>query len=147
MLSLQFHVFWRSLCSGGLSLDCMLTMIIKNKMMSGCAHEELCGATLVCPKLFFCKQLSLVVYKQDLWTRKTATKLFSVILELKVKNSTILTFKVIFLCQKLAESFWIFLSLKNIKKGDQLLLLKYFDNFDFLCTLLVKMGQIFDLQF
>ena len=33
------------------------------QMMSGCAREELCGATLVCPKLFFCKQLSLVVNK------------------------------------------------------------------------------------
>ena len=32
----------------------------------------------------------------------------SVVLELKVENSTILTFKVIFLCQKSAESFWFF---------------------------------------
>ena len=48
-----------------------------------------------------------------------------------VKYSTILIFKVIFLCQKLAESFWIFFSLKNIKMGEQLLLMTYFDNFDF----------------
>jgi len=51
----------------------------------------------------------------------------SVVLELKVQNSVILTFKVIFLCQKLTESFSIFLSLMNIKKGDQLLLITYFD--------------------
>ena len=48
-----------------------------------------------------------------------------------VKYSTILIFKVIFLCQKLAESFWIFFSLKNIKMGEQLLLMTYFDKFDF----------------
>ena len=47
-----------------------------------------------------------------------------------VNYSTILIFKVIFLCQKLAESLWFFL-LKSIKKGDQLLLLKYFSNLDF----------------
>ena len=50
----------------------------------------------------------------------------TVVLELKVE-----TFKVIFLCQKSTESFSILFSLKNIKKGQQLLLLSYFDNFDF----------------
>ena len=34
-------------------------------------------------------------------------------IEQKVKYSTILVFKVIFLCQKSAESFWIFVSLKT----------------------------------
>ena len=48
-----------------------------------------------------------------------------------LKDCKILTFKVIFLCQKSTESFSIFFSLKNIKKGEQLLLLSYFDNFDF----------------
>ena len=31
---------------------------------------------IVCPKLFFCKQLNLVVNKQDLRTGKTAIKIF-----------------------------------------------------------------------
>ena len=39
-------------------------------------------------------------------------------LVLKVKYSTILIFKVIFLCQKSAESLRIFFSLKNTKMGD-----------------------------
>ena len=42
-----------------------------------------------------------------------------VVLELKVKNSTILTFKVIFLYQKLAESF-LFFTEEYYKKGDKL---------------------------
>jgi hypothetical protein len=48
---------------------------------------------------------------------------------------------VIFLCQKLAESFLLFFSLKNAKKENQLLLLTYFDNFYFYCTLLLKRVQ------
>jgi hypothetical protein len=32
--------------------------------------------------------------------------------------------------------------IEKYKKGDQLLLLTYFDNFDFYCTLLLKMGPI-----
>ena len=36
-----------------------------------------------------------------------------------------------FLCQKSTEFFSTFFSLKNIKNGEQLLLLSYFDNFDF----------------
>ena len=55
----------------------------------------------------------------------------SVVLESNVKNSTILTFKVIFLCQKSVESLWFF-SLKNTNIGDQVLLLKFFDDFNFL---------------
>ena len=55
---------------------------------------------------------------------------FSVVLELKVENSKILTFKVIFLCQKSTESFSIFF-IEEYKKGEQLLLLSFFDNFDF----------------
>ena len=43
-----------------------------------------------------------------------------------------------FLCQKLTETISIFLSLKNIKKGAQLLLFTYFHNFDFKCTLFSK---------
>ena len=42
------------------------------------------------------------------------------LLVLKVKSSAVLIFKVIFLCQKLTESFWFFFSLKNIKKWAQL---------------------------
>ena len=48
-----------------------------------------------CSDLFFGKQLSLVVYKKDQWTKKTAIKIF-LVLELKVKNSTILTFSQIY---------------------------------------------------
>ena len=40
----------------------------------------------------------------------------SVVLELKVGNSTILIFKVIFLCQKLAESFGFFI-IEEYEKG------------------------------
>ena len=54
----------------------------------------------------------------------------SVVLEVKVENCTILIFKVIFLCQKLAESFWFFF-MEKYRKGGQLLLLTDFDNFDF----------------
>ena len=54
-----------------------------------------------------------------------------VILESKVENGKILTFKIIFLCQKSTESFSTFFSIEEYKKGEQLLLLSYFDNFDF----------------
>ena len=53
------------------------------------------------------------------------------ILELKVENSTILTFKVIFYVKNwrnLSDFFFI----EEYKKGEQLLLLPYFDNFGFL---------------
>ena len=55
-----------------------------------------CLGSLVCPMLFFCKHLSLVVDKQGQRTTKTAIKIFLVF----GLFSTILTFKVIFLCQK-----------------------------------------------
>ena len=42
-----------------------------------------------------------------------------------------LTFKVNFLFQKLSESFLIFFSLKNINLGASLLLLTFFENFNF----------------
>ena len=54
---------------------------------------------------------------------------FGLSVVLECQNDTILTFKVIFLCQKLNP--WEFFSLKNIKKGDQLLLLTCLDNIDF----------------
>ena len=41
------------------------------------------------------------------------------------------TFKVIFRGQKSAEYVQIIFSLKNIKLGDQLLLMKFFEIFDF----------------
>ena len=55
-------------------------------------------------------------------------------LVLKVKHSEILIFKAIFLCRKSAESLQTKISLKNTKMGDKLLLIPYFDNFDFQCT-------------
>ena len=66
-------------------------------------------------------------------------------LVLKVKYSTILIFKVIFLCQKSAESSRFFFSLNNSKKGDQLFLMTYFHSFDFQCTLFSKMVPNFFL--
>ena len=59
-------------------------------------------------------------------------------LVLKVKYSKILIFKTIFLCQISAESLQKKISLKNTKMGDKLLLIPYFDNFDFQCTLFSK---------
>ena len=40
-----------------------------------------------------------------------------------------------------------FVFTEEYKKDQLFFLLTYSDNFDFLCTLLVKMDQIFDLQF
>jgi hypothetical protein len=56
-------------------------------------------------------------------------------LVLKVKYSEILILKVIFLCRKSGGSLQKKISLKNTKMGDKLLLIAYFDNFDFQCTL------------
>ena len=50
---------------------------------------------------------------------------------IQIENSKILTFKDIFLCQKLTESFSTFFFIEECKNGDQLLFLSYFDNFDF----------------
>ena len=84
--------------------------------------------TIVWSNLFFCKQLSLVVNKQDQRTMKMVKKYFWSFSRFRIQGQ-ILTFKVIFLCQKLAESIWF--SLKNLKKEYQLLLVTYCDNFDF----------------
>ena len=55
------------------------------------------------------------------------TKIMNNLLEhLKIR-----TFKVIFLCQKLVESFQKKSSMKNIRLGDQLLLKNVFEIFDF----------------
>ena len=67
------------------------------------------------------------------------------VLELKKQHN--FDFQIHFSMSKIGGILLIFFSLKNIKKGDQLLLLTYLDNFDFLCTLLLKVGPIFDLQF
>ena len=48
-----------------------------------------------------------------------------------VKGLKILSFKVIFQCLKLVESFPQKISVKNIWLGDQLLSMKFFENFDF----------------
>ena len=74
-------------------------------------------------KVIFCKQLSLVLDKlgsklgQRTMYKNGHKNVFglSIVLELKVENSTFLTFKVIFLCQKLSKSLSFFSS-KNIKK-------------------------------
>ena len=55
-----------------------------------------------------------------------------------VKDCKIRTFKVIFQCLKLVESFRKKNSVKNIWLGDQLLLMKFFENFDFQSTLFSK---------
>ena len=54
------------------------------------------------------------------------------------------TSKVNFLCQKSSESFSIFFSLKNTNLEAHFLLLAFFDKINFLTTLLLKLGQIFD---
>ena len=87
-------------------LKCLLCVLMIVKLATG----------LVWPELFFSKHLSLLVNKQNIFG-------LSIVLELKVENSTILTFNVIFLCQKSTEAFSIFFSLKNIKEGEQLLIL------------------------
>ena len=48
-----------------------------------------------------------------------------------VKDLKILSFKVIFQCLKLVESFQKNNSVKNIWLGDQLILMKFSENFDF----------------
>ena len=47
-----------------------------------------------------------------------------------VKDLKILNFKVIFQCLKLVESFQFFFSVRNISFWKQLLLMKFFENFD-----------------
>ena len=56
------------------------------------------------------------------------------------QNCKNLTFKVIFLCQKLSESLRKKNSLKNINLGQQLLLKSFFDKFNFKNNLLLKLG-------
>ena len=48
-----------------------------------------------------------------------------------VQDLKILRFKVIFQCLKLVKSFQKKFSVKNIWLGDQLILMKFFENFDF----------------
>ena len=55
-----------------------------------------------------------------------------------LKDCKIRTFKVNFQHQKSKEYFWIIFSVKNIRLGDQLLKVKYFENFDFQSTLFSK---------
>jgi hypothetical protein len=77
--------------------------------------------------LFFCKHLSLVVNKQDQRTMKTAIKIFLAFPSFYNWRSKTAQFWP----SKSKESFLIFFSLKNMNKGDQLLFISYFDNFDF----------------
>ena len=48
-----------------------------------------------------------------------------------LEHLKIRTFKVIFQCLKLIESFQKKISVKNIWLEDQLILMKFFENFDF----------------
>ena len=57
---------------------------------------------------------------------------------------TISDFQSQFSIKKLSESFSISFSLKNINLGANFLLLAFFDKINFLTTLLLKLGQIFD---
>ena len=59
-------------------------------------------------------------------------------LVLKVKYGEILIFKAIFLFRKSAKSLQKKFSMNNTKMGDKILLIPYFDNFDFQCTLFYK---------
>ena len=58
------------------------------------------------------------------------------------EDCKILTLKVNFLCQKSSESFQFF-SLKNIKSGSQLILMKFFVYCHFWSTLFTKIGPKF----
>ena len=75
----------------------------------------------VCPDLFFYKQNT-----KKLWKWAWNMFVLSIVLELKVENSTILTVNV-----KNQPNPSDLFSLKIIKREVQLLLIKYFDNFDF----------------
>ena len=84
-------------------------------------------------KLIFL-QAALLSKTKGLWKRSKNIFGFSVVLEFKVKYGTILTFKVIFLCQieKLAELIWFFFHWRILKKNTyQFLYVTYFENFDF----------------
>ena len=66
-------------------------------------------------------------------------------LKLKVKFSTILVFKAIFLRHKSLKLFLFYFSLNNLEIGEQLLLLNFLITMIFnVHTLLLKMGSIFD---
>ena len=87
-------------------------------------------STIVCLKLFFCKQLSLVVNKGGQRTTKMTINFFSlsVILKLRVEQHNS-DFQSHFSMSKIDTCFSIFLHWRIIIK--KLLLLSYFDNFDF----------------
>ena len=68
---------------------------------------------------------------------------FLSVLELKVKNSKSLNFKVIFLCEKSTESFSIFFLALEYKKEYQLLSFFYIDNFNSLYSCIPKRGPNF----
>ena len=87
--------------TSGLSTNECNVIAIAKKSVFICPLE--CCAPVVCPKLFFCKHLSLVVNKYKLKNYENGHEnIFGllVILELKVENNKILTFNFIFLCQK-----------------------------------------------
>ena len=73
---------------------------------------------LVCPDFFFCKT-------KKLWNWAWNMFGLSIVLELKVENSTILTVNVIFLCQKSAKSFW-FIFIEDYKKRSSTFIDKIF---------------------
>ena len=60
-----------------------------------------------------------------------------------VKDLKILSFKVICQCLKLVKSFQKKNSVKNVWSEDQFILMKFFENFDFEGTYLLKMCPIF----
>ena len=75
-------------------------------------------------------------------TKIALKKNFGLFLTKKIdsQNCKNLTFKVIFLRQKLSKSLWKKKSLKNINLGQQLLLKSFFDKFNFKNNLLLKLG-------
>ena len=90
-----------------------MSFVPKKELAKG-LNEEVKPKRLVCPRLFFCKHLSLVDNIVRLKNYGNGHILsLSVVLELKVENSKILTFQVIVPCQKSTESFSTFFSSKN----------------------------------
>ena len=71
----------------------------------------------------------------------------SVILELKIENSKILTFKVIFLSQKSTESFSTFFIKEYEKKKSNFCYCHFLITLIFNVVVFLKKGPIFNLQF
>ena len=97
-------------------------------------HGGFCiSSTDIClkdrPRFFY--QVVHQTTNASIWNKHNDLVRLTKIMNNLVKDIKILTFKFIFQCLKLVESFQKKISVKNIWLGDQLLLMKFFENFDF----------------